>query len=172
MRTLWGNLWQFPPSKQSPGGPGRHKSDNNTMPLNRIHWHAYHCKNGKSIHCITVLNHPSKKRKNINTWQKGINTFPQCSVFHVRVRMCRIVKLCKYSWSGGTVVGCWDSCADPVRGGVGWTPMVGQYCWQQCCAVVQLYSCADPARAGWCWLDNRAQQEGRGCQASRPVRGQ
>ena len=60
------------------------------------------------------------------------------------------------------------SCADPVRGGVGWTPMVGQYS----CADVQLYSCADPVRAGWCWLDNRAQQEGRGCQASRPVRGQ
>ena len=26
-----GNLWQFPPTKQSPGGPDRHKSDNNII---------------------------------------------------------------------------------------------------------------------------------------------
>ena len=26
-----GNLWQFPPTKQNPGGPDRPKSDNNTL---------------------------------------------------------------------------------------------------------------------------------------------
>ena len=41
-----GNLWQFPPAKQNPGGPDRYKSDNNTMPLHHVYLRTHYCTTG------------------------------------------------------------------------------------------------------------------------------